>query len=114
MVDHSIHFPVLNETKISDDINCEGLKINGFKFDRNYRNRHGGGVAFFCKDTLKCDVRNNVPISDLEILCVEITPPKARPYIILLWYRAPGDDKDAFEKLESVLLFLENEGKEVI
>ena len=39
---------------------------------------------------------------------------KARPYIILLWYRPPSDNKDTFEKLENVLLFLEHEGKEVI
>ena len=50
----------------------------------------------------------------MEILCVEITPPKARPYIILLWYRPPSNNNDTFEKLENVLLFLEHEGKEVI
>ena len=86
MVDHGTHFLALNETKISDEINCESLKINGFKFGRNDRNRHGGGgVAFCCKDTFKCDVRSDVPVSHLEILWVEITPPKARPYIIPLW-----------------------------
>ena len=114
MVDRGIHFLALDETNISSDIQCESLKINGYKFGRNVRNRHGGGIAYYCKDTLKCEVRHDVPVSDLEMLCVEITPPKARPYIILLWYRPPSDNKDTFEKLENVLLFLEHEGKEVI
>ena len=55
-----------------------------------------------------------VPVSDLEMLCVEITPPHSKPYIILVWYRPPRENTDTFDKLENVLLFLENEGREVI
>ena len=48
------------------------------------------------------------------MLCVEITPPHSKPFIILVWYRPPRENTDTFDKLENVLLFLENEGREVI
>ena len=103
--EHGIHFLALNVTKISSDILSENLEIDGHKLGRKDRNRYGGGVAFYCKDTLRYSIRQDVPVSDLEILCFEITPPDSMPYIILVWYRPPRENTDTFDKLESVLLF---------
>ena len=69
-------------------------------------NRHGGGVAFYCKDALSYDIRQDVPVSNLEMLSVEIAPPNAKPHIILLSYRPPSDNTETFEKLENMLCSL--------
>ena len=105
MKEHGIQFLALNETKICSDILNENLEINVYKLGRKDRNRYGGGVAFYCKDTLRYNIRQDIPVSDLEMLCVEITPPNSKPYIILVWYRPPRENTDTFDKLENVLLF---------
>ena len=48
------------------------------------------------------------------MICVEITPPKAKPFVVILWYRPPSNPIDDFDKLEQVLQFFESEGKEII
>ena len=52
----------------------------------------------------------NIP----EIICVEIQPPKSKSYIVIAWYRPPSDPVDSFNKLETNLLYLDQEGKEII
>ena len=64
--------------------------------------------------TFQCAVRDDSPTSTLELICVEITPPKAKPFIIILWYRPPNNPIEDFDKLEQALQFFESEGKEII
>ena len=56
-------------------------------------------------------LRSDVPIDDLELICVEIQPPKSKPYFIISWYRPPGDSLGTFDKVEKVLSYLDKEGK---
>ena len=71
-------------------------------------------MAFFCRDTIKCDIREDIPKSNLEILSAQITPPRASPFIILSWYRPPNEPFETFDKIEQVLRFIEAERKEII
>ena len=112
--ERGIHFLALNETKLDDTCSDALLNIEGYKFGRLDRNRNEGGAAFYCRDTFQCAVRDDSPRSTLELICVEITPPKARPFIIILWYRPPNNPIEDFNKLEQVLHFFESEGKEII
>ena len=66
------------------------------------------------KDTFKYIVRKDAPVSSLELICAEITPPKSSPFCILSWYRPPSSPIDTFNSLELVLRFFESEGKEII
>ena len=50
----------------------------------------------------------------LELLCVEISPPKSKPFLVFAWYRPPRDPVDSFSKLEKALAFFDKEGKEII
>ena len=109
-----IHLLSLNETKIDDSLSDNLFKIEGYELRRLDRNRHGGGIAFFCRDTFKFDIRDDIPKSDMEILCAQITPPRASPFIILSWYRPPNESFETFNKLEQVLRFFEAESKEII
>ena len=63
---------------------------------------------------MHCTQRNDIPTTDLELLCIEITPTKAKPLIIISWYRHPSDTVKSFNKLEHILQFLDLEGKEIV
>ena len=91
-----------------------GFIIDGYKFIRCDRTRHGVGVAVYCRDIFKSKVREDIPKTSLEMIEVEITPLRAAPLIILSWYRPPSDLIDTFDKLEQVMRFLELEGMEII
>ena len=109
-----IHILALNETKLDKDISNKQLEIEGYRFERLDRNRIGGGVAIFCRNTSECAKREDIPISTLEMICLEIKPPNAKPYLVLSWYRPPSATIETFENLERVLRFLESEDKEII
>ena len=50
----------------------------------------------------------------MEILCAQVTTPRATPFIILSWYRPPDAPFNTFDKLEEVLRSFETEGKEIM
>ena len=47
-------------------------------------------------------------------MCVEIQPPKSKSYIVIAWYSPPSDPVESFTKLETILSYLFQEGKEII
>ena len=54
------------------------------------------------------------PISSLEKILIEISPPRATGFKIISWHRPPNDPVDTFDKFELILCFRGSEGKEVI
>ena len=81
------------------------------RFDRN---RHGGGVAVFVKESISYSVQTDLPIGDLEIVCIEVKPICSSPFVILAWYRPPKYNTFSFTELEHVLKVLVSEGEEII
>ena len=59
-------------------------------------------------------MRSDVPVDDLEIVCIEVNHQKSKPFLALAWYRPPNDLVASFDKLENVLSYLDNEGNEKI
>ena len=55
--------------------------------------------------------RVDVPSEGLELLCVEISPTKSKPLLVVAWYRPPSDPVDSCNSLEEALAFLDKEGK---
>ena len=90
------------------------LNINGYKIEREDRNNRGDGVAFYVKSSINYARRKDIPLDALELVCIEIKPVKASPFIIIAWYRPPSDPILTFDKLEKVLQYLENENKEIL
>ena len=76
-----IHILAINETKLDGHIADELVDIDGFSIKRCDRNRNGGGVAIYVKDNLfdKCSVREDVPVSSLEAVCIECKPVRSAP-----------------------------------
>ena len=57
MTENKIDIISINETKLDDTIRDEQVTIEGFSLLRLDRNRHGGGVAFYIKETVNYEHR---------------------------------------------------------
>ena len=104
----------MNEIKLVNSYPKELTHIEGYKQEREDRNAIGRGVAPYIREAIQYNHRTDQPESDLEFICVEIKPPKSKPYIVIVWYRPPSDPVDSFIKLETNLSYLDREGKEII
>ena len=111
-----IHILALNETKLDKSIDDSLVGIEGYTIKRCDRDRHGGGVAIYIKDTMldKSTMREDLPKSNLELVCIEIKPFRAAPFFVMAWYRPPNVSVDAFDQMEVCLQFLDREDKETI
>ena len=58
--------------------------------------------------------KDDVPSDTLELLCIEIEPPRSRSYFVIAWYRPPSYPVDSFDKQEKALAYLDRECKEMI
>ena len=111
-----IHILALNETKLYKNIDDSLVNIDGYTIKRHDRGRQGGSVAIYLKDTLldKTTVREDLPNSALELICVEIKPTRAASFVVLAWYRPPNVRFDIFNQEEECLQFLDREDREII
>ena len=102
-----IHILALNETKLDKSIDDSLVGIEGYTLKKCHRDRHGGGVAIYIKDTLldNFTVREDLPKSNLELVCIEIKPVRAAPFFVMAWYRPPNVS-DGFDYMEECLQFL--------
>ena len=114
LFEKGIHIMALNETKLDKMMPKNLLDIKTYKFEREDRSRHGGGVAVYIRDSIKYTRRDDVPINGLELVCIEVQPVKASPFLVIAWYRPPNEPVASFEKFEQALQYLENEDKEII
>ena len=108
-----IHVLALNETKLDEKHTEELTDITGYQQVRRDRTCNGGGVSIYIRDSIKFRSRSDVPRHDLELICIEIEPPKTKPFLVLAWYKPPSAPVDVFLKLEKVISYLDKEGKEI-
>ena len=104
----------INETKLSSDIPDSIIAINGFELERLDRNKHGGGVAFYIKDTINYKVVDNLPEHSLEPICLEIIRKEAQPFFVLCRYRPPALTTGKSDELGNILGYLETFNREII
>ena len=79
-----IHFDVLaiNETKIDSSITSGLVGIDGYCLERNDRCKTGGGVALYIRNSINYVVREDIVPNNLEMVAIEISKPKTKPFII--------------------------------
>ena len=109
-----LHILALNETKLDSNFSKELTSVAGYQQERLDRNSSGGGVSIFIRDSTKYKPRPDVPKDDLELICIEVEPPKSKPFLLVAWYRPPSSPVGSFNRLEHVLSYLDREGKEII
>ena len=108
-----IHILALNETKLDPNYPRELTSLPCYQREHLDRTS-SASVSIYIRDSIKYQLRPDVPVDDLEIICIEVEPPKSKPFLALAWYRPPSDPVVSFDKLEKVLSYLDKEGKEII
>ena len=80
------------------------VSIEEYRTLHNDRDAIRGGIAIYVKDGLP-EPKVKLKSENLELLPVEISPGRAKPFLIVCWYRSPtcGVDDEEFEKLTKVL-----------
>ena len=96
----------VNETKIDSKVDDQLIAIDDFSLLRNDRNRQGGGVALYVRNTVGFRPRKDFPNKSLEIICIEVEPPHSNPFIVIAWYRPPSEPNSCFDSLQENLSFL--------
>ena len=81
----------VNEAKIDDKVDDQLIAIDDFSLIRHDRNRQGGGVALYVRNTVGFRPRQDFPNKSLEIICVEVEPLHSNPFIVIAWYRPPSE-----------------------
>ena len=88
----------LNETMLDISISNHEIKINGYDIVRKDRNRHGGGVAIYIRNTINYSIRDDLTDENLETITLEITKPKSKPFLINSWYRPPNSSQECLKR----------------
>ena len=80
----------VNETRREPDFLKELISINRYNWIGRDRNRHGGGIGFYTRDTLNYSVRSDLNNTQIEVLTIEISKYKTKPFLVTTWYRLPN------------------------
>ena len=113
-VENEIDIIAVNETKLESTIDDSMVTLNDFILLRHDRNRHGGRVAEFIRETIDFKHRKDLQPGSLEILCIEVKPKFSKPFLVLAWYRPPKYEHETLNEHEVLLKIIENENKEII
>ncbi|CAB4025476.1 Transposon Ty3-G Gag-Pol poly, partial [Paramuricea clavata] len=104
----------INETKIDDSFSEDEISVVGYHLIRKDRNRYGGGVLLYVRDTIPFTERNDLLTCSLEMICVEISRSCSKSFVVSTWYRPPNSDGQVFDDFEVFLWKCDSENKELI
>ena len=69
-------------------------------------------VLLFISGKDSIQLRQDVHVDNLELICIEIEPSKSKSFLVQVWYQRTSDPVKSFNKLENVLSFLDKEGEQ--
>ena len=79
----------INETKLDSSISNSEIHLSGYdvvRLDRKVNGRSGGGVCMYIQSNLNFQICEDLASNDLEILIIEISNPRSRPFLVGTWY----------------------------
>lgn len=104
----------INETKLDSDVPLDLISLEGYTWVSRNRNRSGGGVGFYIRNTINYRTRFDLNNQDIEMLSIEISKYTTKPFLISTWYRPPNSPIDLLTKFENILRLIDMEEKESI
>ncbi len=114
MSSQTLDILAINETRLDSTIADKDISIIGYNVVRKDRNRHGGGVLLYVKETWNFLTKQITSNIDLEILTIEIVGKFVKPFLVTTWYRPPASELNVLDTFETYLQSLEMEEKESI
>ena len=88
----------INESWLDDSIGEYEYEINGYQIFSKHRNRHGGGIVVYIKDSLIVMRRNDLEITDVECIWLEITMSN-KNILLCSMYRPPSANASYFDNM---------------
>ena len=85
------HIICITETKTDSTIDNSHIKMDDYVVVRNYRNRHGGGVAMYIYKTVNYKLREDLAYSEIESISIQVKVGNYKPFIVTSVYRPPGN-----------------------
>jgi hypothetical protein len=61
------------------------IHIDGYDIIRKDRSRNGGGVCIYLHNSINYQIRQYLIPADLEAICIEITKPHSRPFVVVTY-----------------------------
>ena len=104
----------INETKLDSNIPMDLISLEGYNWVSMNRNRFGGGVGFYIRSTIDFRIRPDLNTQGIELLSIEISKYKTKPFLLSTWYRPPNTSIDLLNKFENTLRLIDMEDKESI
>ena len=104
----------INETRIDKTIKNSEIGLQGYDLTRRDRNRRGGGVAIYIRNTIPYVERSTIIPENVEAVCIEVRKPNAKPILISTWYRPPNSNSEILDSFEIFLQNIDKENKEII
>ena len=72
----------VNETRLNNTISSGEVAVSGYILERNDRNREGGGIALYIRDTINYDRLCDLEYESLECIGIKVVKPKVKPFIV--------------------------------
>ncbi|CAG2220486.1 unnamed protein product [Mytilus edulis] len=98
---HDYDIICISESHLDKSITDDQIKLNGFhkpiKPIRLDRNRHGGGVTIYIKNSLHFIIRNDISVSNLELLWVEVRNCSNEKFLVGVLYRPPNSNSNIWD-----------------
>ena len=113
MLSKTVDILAINETRLDSSIQNGEVSIPGYTLERKDRNRNGGGVALYIRDSINYKRLIDLPDDNIELISIQVSKPKAKPFIVCTWYRPPGSTTELMNRFEDVLQKLDSYHMEV-
>jgi hypothetical protein len=104
------------ERWLKPNVNDETLKLPGYKippFRRDRQNKTGGGVIFYVKEHINCNVRPDLQIDNIECLWIEIKF-KNKKYLYGTFYIPPDSGSQSWLDIEQSIDLALNSNHDII
>lgn len=114
ILNQNLDILAINETRLDGSVPNESVHIPNYQIVRNDRNRNGGGVCIYIRNSVNFVDKSRLILNEIEALCIEINKPQSKPFVVMSCYRPPNADaKQFFENLQLIVNRLDSGNTEL-
>ena len=113
MLSKTVDILAINETRLDSSIQNGEVSIPGYTLERKDRNRNGGGVALYIRDSINYKRLIDLPDDNMKLISIQESKPKANQFIVSTWYRPQRSTTELMNRFEDVLQRLDSYHMEV-
>ena len=106
-----IHVLALSETHLDSSFVDAEVSIYNYTLFRKDRNKYEGGVALYIQNQIPAKERNDIMVSDIEALLVQVHLPYSKPILIGCCYRPPNAKIEYLEGMCDLIDKISDENK---